>query len=100
MIQYTYVPDVMDPDSNKQAKKRTYVCKNCHTVLVSLTQPSTAGCPTAARQHRWYSSGMIGIRPKMYACRTCGLRVSSSIHPGSGSGIGGSCEGGRNHTFM
>ncbi len=99
MIQYVYVPDVMDPDRNKQAKKKTYICRNCHTVIVSSLQPPVPGCPTVAKNHKWYSAGLMGIKPRVYACRICGLRVSSSISPMTGTG-NGSCEGGKNHQFM
>ena len=98
MINYTYVPDTPDFDSNKQAKKRTYVCKNCHTVIVASSQPSTVGCPTSKRVHSWGSFAQIGTRPKMYVCRCCGLRINSSLHPMNGSPT--HCENGKNHTFM
>ena len=96
MIYYVYVPDIMDSDPNKQAKKRTYICKNCHTVTMSVSQPSLFGCPTASRNHAWYYSCPIGIRPRLFTCRICGLRINSSLTPSTPAGV---CEGGKNHQF-
>jgi transcription elongation factor Elf1 len=97
MIQYVYIPYEIDSDKNVQAKKRTFVCKNCHTVIVSASQQSPIGCPTATKRHVWCTFSTLGINPKNWVCKNCGLRIRSSISPVT-STIG-SCVFGKEHSF-
>ncbi|MCF0241999.1 MAG: hypothetical protein HUK25_05135 [Treponema sp.] len=99
MIQYVYVPDVPESDPKKQSEKRTYICKSCHTVIMARQIPPSQGCPTAVKQHQWYSQGLIGTKPKVFVCKICGLRVSSSMSASMGTGGIGTCEGGKNHLY-
>lgn len=99
MIHYEYFPDVQDPDPKRQENKKTYVCNNCHTVIMDTKPPSSnTQCLSPQILHKWYSWGLYGKNPKRWVCRICSLHIISSIIPNSG--VGGTCEGGKTHQFM
>lgn len=97
MINYIYFPDTKNPDENKQAQKRTYVCRYCHTVIVASVKPSNSGCTAFNGGHYWGTFAPIGKRPKIFVCRWCGLRINSSLTPLNGSPS--PCVNGKNHSF-